>query len=115
MTLLLDRTDSQTTFTSKQAAQLTGITYRQLDYWTRQGYITPIVEADGPGSRRRWSLEQVERLCIVGDAVSNLDVMLSLPGGGGPWVFDLLREIEAEPDAPCWKMTAGNIQVQVAR
>lgn len=36
------------------------ITYRQLDYWVRQGYVTPsISNAGGYGSVRRWSEDDV--------------------------------------------------------
>jgi len=30
--------------TSEQAAQAAGITYRQLDHWTRRGYLRPGTE-----------------------------------------------------------------------
>jgi hypothetical protein len=35
---------------------LAGITYRQLDYWARQGLVVPsITEAHGSGTQRRYS------------------------------------------------------------
>lgn len=36
-----------------------GVTYRQLDYWTRQGYLTASAEHSGSGYRRSWSPEQL--------------------------------------------------------
>ncbi|MFZ2272130.1 MerR family transcriptional regulator, partial [Corynebacterium variabile] len=36
-----------------QVCQITGITYRQLDYWTRTNLIHPsVAEATGSGSQR---------------------------------------------------------------
>lgn len=31
-----------------------GITYRQLDHWCRRGYLRPIGEGEGSGSRRAY-------------------------------------------------------------
>jgi MerR HTH family regulatory protein len=52
-------------FTTDEAARLSGCSYRQIDYWTRVGAITPSQEASGSGSRRAWDNEQVERLCMI--------------------------------------------------
>ena len=43
-------------FTSEQVAKALGISYRQLDHWTRQNYIVPTIRSSGPGTLRRWSL-----------------------------------------------------------
>jgi hypothetical protein len=38
-----------------------GLTYRQLDHWTRKGYLTPsLAPGDGSGNRRRWSHQDVQ-------------------------------------------------------
>ena len=40
-------------FSGSQAAQIAGITYRQLDYWARTNLIRPsLTDAKGSGSRR---------------------------------------------------------------
>jgi DNA-binding transcriptional MerR regulator len=53
-------------FSSVQAMKLAGCTYRQLDYWCRTGLIhASIQECDGPGTQRRFSLEDVVRLRVV--------------------------------------------------
>lgn len=45
---------------SRDAADAAGMTFRQLDYWTRPGAITPsIAEAAGVGSRRLWSHDDI--------------------------------------------------------
>ena len=42
-------------FSTAEAARLTGLTPRQLDHWDRQGFLRPSVErAAGYGSARRW-------------------------------------------------------------
>lgn len=48
-----------------QVCRAVGITYRQLDYWTRQGYIVPAVEASGSGSRRRYDHDTVRDLRLI--------------------------------------------------
>ncbi len=46
--------------------KLVGITYRQLDYWTRTGLVTPSVRAaDGSGSHRLYSFEDVVELRVI--------------------------------------------------
>lgn len=49
-------------FRGPQVCDLAGITYRQLDYWARQGLVVPsISEAHGPGTQRRYS--RVDVVC----------------------------------------------------
>jgi hypothetical protein len=44
------------TLTSTEVCRVAGITYRQLDAWTRAGILTSSVQsAEGSGSRRRFS------------------------------------------------------------
>lgn len=54
-------------FTSYQAASAAGISYRQLDYWTRIGLISSSLSAHGSGSRRRFALRDVLLLCAVAE------------------------------------------------
>lgn len=37
-----------------------GLTYRQLDHWTTQGYLTPAEPNPGTGRRRTWTVDQLE-------------------------------------------------------
>ena len=55
------------TYGAPRAAQLAGISYRQLDYWTRAGAVAAEVHAAGSGSRRRFSEHQVCILRALGD------------------------------------------------
>lgn len=46
--------------------RMTGLTYRQLDYWDREGIAHPSIRsAGGSGSRRLYSDVDVVRLCIL--------------------------------------------------
>ena len=45
-----------------KAAQIVGITYRQLDYWARTDLVRPsLADASGSGSRRQYSLPRPAR------------------------------------------------------
>lgn len=50
---------------------LAGITYRQLDHWTRKGYLGDI-PAPGSGNQRYYTDEQVEHICIMARMVRSL-------------------------------------------
>ena len=53
-------------FSGKQAAEIVGITYRQLDYWARTELVTPsLAEARGSGTRRRSSYQDLLELKVV--------------------------------------------------
>ena len=41
--------------TSIELSALTGLSYRQIDYWTRRGVLRPELAANGSGSHRGWS------------------------------------------------------------
>ncbi|MEA2460660.1 MAG: hypothetical protein QOH90_837 [Actinomycetota bacterium] len=49
-----------------EAADLAGITYRQLDYWARQGWLQPSVDRGrGRSNRRLYSVDDVIRLAAL--------------------------------------------------
>ena len=53
-------------FSGKQAAEIVGITYRQLDYWARTELVTPtLASARGSGTRRRYSYQDLLELKVV--------------------------------------------------
>ena len=53
-------------FSGTKAAQLVGITYRQLDYWARTELIRPsLTDAAGSGSRRLYSYRDLLELKVV--------------------------------------------------
>ena len=49
-----------------QTCKIVGITYRQLDYWTRTGLVTPSVqEATGSRSQRLYSFNDLLQLKVI--------------------------------------------------
>ena len=53
-------------FSGTRAAQVVGISYRQLDYWARTDLIRPsLSDAAGSGSRRRYSYRDLLELRVV--------------------------------------------------
>jgi len=53
-------------FSGTRAAEIVGITYRQLDYWARTDLIRPSVsDATGSGSRRRYGYRNLLELKVV--------------------------------------------------
>ncbi len=53
-------------YSGRRAAEIVGITYRQLDYWARTDLIRPtLTDATGSGSRRRYSYRDLLELKVV--------------------------------------------------
>jgi DNA-binding transcriptional MerR regulator len=49
-----------------QVCKIVGITYRQLDYWARQGLITPsVADAKGSGSQRLYAYRDIVELKVI--------------------------------------------------
>lgn len=54
------------TFSGTQAADIVGISYRQLDYWARTDLVRPsVTDAKGSGSRRHYSYRNLLELRMV--------------------------------------------------
>ncbi len=61
---MVDRADQG--FSGKRAAQVVGITYRQLDYWARTDLVRPsVADANGSGTRRKYSYRDLLELKII--------------------------------------------------
>jgi DNA-binding transcriptional MerR regulator len=53
-------------FSGPTVCRLTGVTYRQLDYWARTGLVTPSVSpARGSGSKRQYSYADVLEVKVI--------------------------------------------------
>jgi DNA-binding transcriptional MerR regulator len=53
-------------WSGRAAAEIVGITYRQLDYWARTDLIRPsLADARGSGSRRRYSYRDLLELKVI--------------------------------------------------
>jgi DNA-binding transcriptional MerR regulator len=49
-----------------QACKIVNITYRQLDYWTRTGLVTPSIQAaSGSGTQRLYSFNDLLQLKVI--------------------------------------------------
>ncbi len=58
--------EAEVGYRGPQACKIVGITYRQLDYWTRTGLIVPSIQAAvGSGSQRLYSFNDLLQLRII--------------------------------------------------
>lgn len=58
--------DATMGYSGKKAAEIVGITYRQLDYWARTDLIRPsMADAAGSGSRRLYSYRNLLELKVI--------------------------------------------------
>lgn len=56
----------ETGYRGPQACKIVGISYRQLDYWTRTGLVTPSIQpARGSGTQRLYSFNDLLQLKVV--------------------------------------------------
>ena len=87
-----DSTSEQTGFSGPQAAEIVGVSYRQLDYWDTQSVVKPALsQAAGSGSRRRYSRDD---LFALGVANHLRDAGLSLARIGA-----VIERLRSEPAA----------------
>ncbi len=52
-------------FTSKQAAEMTGCTLRQLQYWREKGVVVPTISDTGTGRSVYYSRSEVMELAVM--------------------------------------------------
>jgi DNA-binding transcriptional MerR regulator len=53
-------------FSGAAVCRITGVTYRQLDYWARTELVTPsVASAKGSGSKRRYSYRDILEVKVV--------------------------------------------------
>src|SRR4051794_5699485 len=106
-----DRGDAMTAdgFSGKRAAEIVGITYRQLDYWARTDLIRPsLADAQGSGSRRRYSYRNLLELKVI---KTLLDAGIKLESVRG--AFSYLRENLGEDVASAQLVICGTSAVLV--
>lgn len=81
---------SELLISTRELCDLVGLTYRQADYWVRQGYLTPTVATSGgSGIPRRFTVTEARVAdalrqvlgagCRAGAAVA--DTVRNLPSG----------------------------------
>lgn len=48
------------TYTTMEVCELTGFSYRQIDWWLRQNFISlSRIQLPGSGNYRRWTMDEV--------------------------------------------------------
>lgn len=87
-----------TTIRSPKLCRLTGVTYRMLDYWVRNGVLEPVTRGRGSGTVHVWALDHVH-------IAAALRVLADLHAQG-PQLKAAVRALEQRPDleAPGWLM-----------
>lgn len=83
----------------------TGVTYRQLDYWTRQGWVRPEVEAAGSGYARAWHPDEARVVAILG--------RLAAAGVAPPAAARVTRDLIEQGWAELVPRTAGSPALEV--
>lgn len=68
----MENTTKDGLLTTQEAADHVGVTYRMLDYWVRVGIIVPYQEANGSGSRRRFSQSDLVCLAMIAECREHL-------------------------------------------
>lgn len=95
-----DRTEGQQLqgYRGPQACKITGISYRQLDYWARTGLVTPSLQkAKGSGSQRLYSFRDLVHLRVI---KSLLDAGVNLPQ-----IRKAIRYLDEQLNAPLEEVT----------
>ena len=104
---MIDR--RQDGYSGAKAAEIVGITYRQLDYWARTDLVRPsLVDATGSGSRRRYSYRDLLELRVI---KSLLDAGIKLESVRE--VFSYLKDNLGEDVATANLVIQGNQAVLV--
>ena len=89
-------------FSGAKAAEIVGISYRQLDYWARTDLVRPtLTDATGSGSRRRYGYTDLLELKVI---KSLLDAGIRLENVRE--IFTYLREILGQ------EITSANLVIQ---
>ncbi len=97
---------SEVGYSGTKAAQIVGITYRQLDYWARTDLVRPsLSDASGSGSRRQYSYRDLLELKIIKNLLSAGIRLESVRE-----VFDYLRS-QVTDDIPAAHLVIDGSQV----
>jgi DNA-binding transcriptional MerR regulator len=96
-------------YSGKRAADIVGISYRQLDYWARTDLIRPsLADAHGSGSRRRYTYRDLLELKLVKTLLDNGIKLESIRTA-----FNLMRDQLGEDVSSAKLVIAGNSAVLV--
>jgi DNA-binding transcriptional MerR regulator len=91
-------------YSGKRAADIVGISYRQLDYWARTDLIRPsLADAHGSGSRRRYTYRDLLELKLVKTLLDNGIKLESIRDA-----FNLMRDQLGDDVSSAKLVIAGN-------
>lgn len=103
------------TYRSIEVCRIAGISYRQLDYWTRCGVLLPPMAANGSGTQRAYSELELNVACVcaqlakVGAGIAvmaevscTLRFMWEMEEVHGLAYVDPAGTVTDEPTAACW-------------
>jgi len=100
---------TEVSYSGRGAADIVGISYRQLDYWARTDLVRPsVADAAGSGSRRRYSYQDLLELKVI---KSLLDAGIKLESVRQ--VFSYVREHLGEDIASANIVISGSSTVLV--
>lgn len=80
-------------YSTNEVCDLAGITYRQLDFWLRSGYVTIQSTASGSGSRRRFTRQEVQAISLLAQQLRLAESIQAAFNDGTLWE-DCLRDAE---------------------
>lgn len=63
-------TQTKQRLSSAEVVKLADITYRQLDYWTRQHWVTATPQMPGSGQQRSYTLQEAQRVALMAKMVA---------------------------------------------
>jgi DNA-binding transcriptional MerR regulator len=99
---------------SLEVAEAAGLAYQRLHRWCAAGAVRPsIANADGTGSRRRWSnldRDALTDIAVIAEDLAVLEIDMSIE-----LVTRLWDMCHADPDADHLELLAGSITVTVDR
>lgn len=87
--------DVERRYTTEEAAEVAGVTYRQLDYWLRQGYVVIGAPAHGCGSRRKFATDEVAALVRCVGRMRSAQATLDSFSDGSMWESELHLPVPA--------------------
>lgn len=93
---------NEPTYSSLEVSRVSGLTYRQVDYYDRSGLLKPSVrERQGSGSQRRYSADDLRRAVMVkamldrGVSLQRIRGAVAFAGGFWAGVADIVVELRA--------------------
>lgn len=86
-------------YRAPEVCRLAGITYRQLDYWARNGSLKPSIrDCDGSGTQRLYSSDDVKKAQVLAEllnlGIRHRDVARLLDDPKGT-IQELIDQLEA--------------------